>query len=81
MTDPLDGLAARWREEAATLRRRGQEALASMAESFAEELETALREHNLEALTLEEAADESGYSYSALQKMVARDELEKNMIF
>ncbi len=42
-----------------------------MAESYADELEEALREAELEALTLEAAASESGYSYSAIQKMVA----------
>ncbi len=47
-----------------------------MAESYAQELETALRECELEELTLQGAADESGYSYSAIQKKVADGELQ-----
>jgi hypothetical protein len=76
MPDPLALLTTHWREEAQMLRRRGAEAQACVLEQCAEELEGALRESDLEALTLEQAAEESGYSYSALQKMVARDELE-----
>jgi hypothetical protein len=45
-------------------------------EACAAQLESAAREHALEALTLDEARNESGYSYSALQKMVASGELE-----
>jgi hypothetical protein len=44
-------------------------------ESCAQDLEQAFREYELEALTLEEAALESGYSYSALQKQVAAGRL------
>ena len=66
-----DLLAAQWRSEAETLRRRGAAAQAVALESCADDLETALRERTLEALTLNEASRESGYSYSALQKMVA----------
>ena len=72
----LSELAEQWRAEAEMIRRRGQEALAAMADSYADELEAALREHDLEALTLREAAEESGYSYSALQKMVTKGELQ-----
>ena len=52
------------------LRRRGQDALAAMAESYADELEEALREHDIEALTLQEAAVESGYSADHLGRLV-----------
>ena len=76
VTDSLQSLAARWCEEAAVLRRRGAEAQATVLEQCASELEATLREHALEALTLQEASRESGYSYSALQKMLARDELQ-----
>lgn len=75
MRDSLADLPSHWCHEAELLRRRGQDALAAMADSYADELEAALREHDLEALTLQEAAVESGYSYSALQKMVAKGEL------
>src|SRR3989442_492804 len=64
-------LAARWREEATVLRHRGAEAQAVALESCAAELEAYERERGLEQLTLEQAAAESGYSYSQLQKLVA----------
>lgn len=68
-------LGRRWRDEAAILRRRGAGAQADVLESCAAELEEYEREHALEALSLEAAAGESGYSYSALEKMVRRGEL------
>ncbi len=64
-------LVARWRSEADVLRRRGGESLAASLESCAQELEAWAREHELEALTLEQAAAESGLSYSALQHAVS----------
>ncbi len=75
MPRSLDGLAAQWREDAETLRRRGATAQAVLLESCADELATVLRERDLEALTIQQASEESGYSYSALQKMVAKGEL------
>jgi hypothetical protein len=42
-----------------------------MLEGCAEELEARQREYQLEALSLCEAEEETGLSYSALQKMVA----------
>lgn len=68
-------LAAHWRAEGAVLRRRGAEQQAAVLESCAAELEQCAREQELEALTLEQAERESGYSYSALQKMVATGRL------
>ena len=73
MNGPVAGsgvLAARWRAEAAVLRRRGAALQAEVLEQCAAELEADERERALEALTLEQAATESGYSYSALQKLV-----------
>jgi hypothetical protein len=70
------GLGARWRAEASLLRRRGADAQAVVLETCAAEFDEWLRERSLEALSLAEAERESGYSYSALQKMVARGELE-----
>jgi hypothetical protein len=64
-------LVERWRAEASTLRRRGAEAQAAALELCATELEEEDRVLSLEAITLEEAERESGYSYSALQKMVS----------
>jgi hypothetical protein len=40
------------------------------------DLEQRGREHELEALTLDQAAAESGYTYSALEKMMRRGELQ-----
>ncbi len=68
-------LAARWRVEAAVLRRRGADHQGAVLESCASDLEQWAREHELEALTLEQAELESGYTYSALQKMVAAGRL------
>ncbi|OLD37661.1 MAG: hypothetical protein AUI57_10060 [Candidatus Rokubacteria bacterium 13_1_40CM_2_68_8] len=68
-------LAGRWRADAAVLRRRGADQHAAVLESCAADLEAWARERDLEALTLEQAERESGYSYSALQKMVAAGRL------
>ncbi len=75
MPSSLASLLSQWRDEAATLRRRGAPQQAEALDSCAEELEAALREHSLQALTLNEASQESGYSYSTLQKKVASGEL------
>ena len=75
MNGDLAVVASRWRTDAATLRSRGAVAQAVLLESCADELEAALREHSLQALTLNEASQESGYSYSTLQKKVASGEL------
>ncbi|MGH7498600.1 MAG: hypothetical protein ACREL3_07090 [Gemmatimonadales bacterium] len=68
-------LPAQWRQEAAVLRRRGAAAQAEALESCAVELDAWEQAHALERLTLEEAERESGYTYSALEKMVRRGEL------
>ena len=68
--DAID-LAGQWRDDAAVYRRRGQESLAAMVESFAADLEEWWREWWLEQLTLDDAADEAGVSYSAMQKRLA----------
>ncbi len=75
MTNVVSSLAVNWRDEAALLRRRGQDALAAMAESYADELEEALREADLEALTLKEAAQESGYSADHLGRLVRQSKI------
>ncbi len=69
--DAPGDLVARWRAEADVLRRRGAEPLAVSLESCAKDLEQWSQAHALELLTLEQAVTESGYSYSALQHMVA----------
>lgn len=74
-TAPPTELAIRWRAEAAVLLRRGAEQQATTLESCAADLEQWARKHELEELTLEQAGEESGYSYSALQKMLATGRL------
>jgi len=68
--EALVELANRWREQAAELETWGANE-AKAVRRCAEQLEVAIREWQLEALTLKEAELESGYSYSALQGMVA----------
>jgi hypothetical protein len=63
-------LVQRWRDEATLLRRRAANLQADVLESCAAELEAWTRERELEALTLDRAAEETGFSYSALEKMV-----------
>lgn len=76
MTEPpLRDVASRMREEAELFRRRGDERAAEMAESYADDLEDALRKWWYEELTLKEAAAEQGCSYSKMQKMVSRGEI------
>jgi hypothetical protein len=65
-----------WRREAIVLRRRGAAGQADALESCAAELVAWQHERAFESLTLEQAEQESGYSYSALEKMVRRGELE-----
>jgi hypothetical protein len=68
-------LVTRWRRDAETLRSRGASAQAVAIESCATDLEQAVVEFSAETLTLEHAVEESGYSYSALQRMVATGRL------
>lgn len=68
-------LVGQWRAEAALFRRRGLEESARQAESYAAELEARVREWQMEALPLDQAATESGYSYSHLQQRIAEGSL------
>lgn len=68
-------LSSSWRSRADGLRSLGAEAQARTMEILADELEQTQREWELEALTLEQAVEESGFSYSSLQKKVAAGEL------
>ena len=67
---PLEVLRDRWRSEAEHVRPYNAGA-AHAYELAARELEEALRSADAEALTLEEAARESGYSIDHLRHMVA----------
>lgn len=67
---PSQSLAGKWRGEAETLRRFGADAQAKTLEACAAELESLAREEGERAVTLREAQGLSGFSYSALEKMV-----------
>ena len=69
------GLSDRWRDEAKALRRWGAELQAAVLEACADELEQATKDREMEQLTLEQAAIESGLSYSTLQKQLASGRL------
>ena len=64
-----------WREEAAQLKKRGLHEAASLMESLTDDLEAAARAWLDELLTLDKAAEISGYAYSSLERMVRRGEL------
>ena len=63
-------LSARWQGDAAILHRWGATAQAAAVEVCASELEDEVRTFSLEWLSLGQAEEESGFSYSALEKMV-----------
>jgi len=65
------GLAARWRQEARLARELGAVEAAQALERCASQLDVSEREHALELLTLQQASDASGVSYSTLQHAVA----------
>ena len=65
----IRALLDRWTREAETLRRRGGPAQADALEACCRELGEALTAHDLESLTIVEAAAESGYSASQLRRM------------
>ncbi len=68
-------LAAQWRDEADTLRRRGAEVQAVALESCADELERELDSLENELLSIKEAAAESGYSEETLRRRVRKGEI------
>ncbi|MFG1691211.1 hypothetical protein ACGF5M_03470 [Gemmatimonadota bacterium] len=72
--DPLD-LTSEWSERARLFRDHAQESVALAYENCAADLTQRFQEWALEGLTLEQAAEESGYSYSALQKMTSTGDL------
>lgn len=69
--DLLMKLVERWRSQAEVLDSWGARHEAHAARKCAAELESSIREWQLEGLTLAEAERESGYSYSSLQQLVA----------
>ena len=69
--DSVSTLVAHWRYEAGRLRTMfGAEPQAITLETCARELEELVQTTAFETLTLEQAAQESGLSYSALEKAV-----------
>jgi hypothetical protein len=72
---PAIELPTEWRVRALALRRYASEGAASAFEECADNLEEAWRIWQTEPITLEEAAEESGYSYSTLQQKVASGEI------
>lgn len=70
MHGALADLPAVWRKRADVLRRHGAAEAAATAETLAEELADALRAALSEAVSLEDAARESGYSADHLSRLV-----------
>lgn len=68
--DPLTDLVDRWRATAERLRNYGADAQARAVERCVEDLKEARAERDLQTLTLREAVEVSGYSYSRLQELV-----------
>lgn len=64
----LAEIVARWRKDAALLREHGAEEAAATKERDAAELEEALKQHEIEELTIAQAAAESGYSASQIRR-------------
>jgi hypothetical protein len=65
-------LASRWRSEAIVARKIGAESQAALLEQCASELEAEAQAEALRTVTLTEAVELSGYTYSALEKAVRR---------
>jgi hypothetical protein len=73
--DEIRGLLSEWDAEVATYRRRGLVTEADFLASFARELRVRIDDCLSRPLELSDAMAESGYSYSALQKMVTSGDL------
>ena len=69
-------LASIWRDLATLFREHAEDSVAIAYERCAEDLEECIRERVLETVTLEEAAEAGGYSYSHLQHLVAEGKIE-----
>ena len=67
--DPLRSFTDGLRTEVAQLRHRGLSEMADVLESVANDHEQVLDAWHTEELTLRQAAEESGFSYSRLQQM------------
>lgn len=72
----IDSLAERWRGEAGAFRRRGLEQFAALVDSFADEVEAALRDGDTATVGLTEAARLSDYNVDSLGRMIRDGRLE-----
>jgi predicted DNA-binding transcriptional regulator AlpA len=72
---PLRELPERWRSDAEVLRRCGHERTADLCDRHAQELERAVQAHEMELITIGEAAAESGYSKSHLYTLLSEGSL------
>ena len=70
-----DSLPDGWRSEADILERRGAQLQAQVLRSCADELEAYEQERSLELLTLDAAADATGYTRNAIEKQIQRGDL------
>lgn len=68
-------LVIEWKSRSTLLREYGAEAQAAAIEACAVELTDAVKEWQDEKLTLEQAVEETGYSYSTIQQKVAAGEI------
>lgn len=68
-------LVVAWQSRATMLKEYGAEAQAAAIEACATELTDTVKEWQDEELTLEQAVEETGYSYSTLQQKVAAGEI------
>jgi hypothetical protein len=67
---PVEALLQSWRSEAEMFEDSGHTDAARTAERYAARLENALREQELEELSVRNAAQESGYSEEHLRQLV-----------
>ena len=74
-TSTLREIAAAWQREARLLSKRGAITQGELMAALASELSEGIDAWESEVLTIREAAEESGLSYSTLQQYLARDVL------
>ncbi len=73
--NPLLALAAKWRSDANVVEQRGAPGIAEVWRLAADELDVFLSAWETEKLALTQAAQESGYTRSALEKMLRRGDI------
>jgi len=78
VTSPVTQLTNQWRNEAELLRRRGAADIATAVESCADELEAAEKEWQLESLSLNDAAAETGKTAGQLRRDVKNGKLARS---